>query len=45
MELARTHFQDVAGELLSGVTRIPGSYWMMTMSDPRPDEPSAGPRP
>jgi SAM-dependent methyltransferase len=44
MELARTHFQNVAGELLSGVTRIPGSYWMMTMSDPRPDEPSAGPR-
>lgn len=45
MELARTHFLNVAGELLSGVTRIPGSYWMMTLSDPRPVEPSAGPRP
>jgi len=45
MELAGTHFHNVEGELLSGVTRIPGSYWMMTISGPRPRKPSAGSQP
>jgi SAM-dependent methyltransferase len=40
VELAESRFQGVEGELLIGLTRLPGSYWMMTMSDPRPIEPS-----
>ncbi|MEX2652475.1 MAG: class I SAM-dependent methyltransferase [Acidimicrobiia bacterium] len=38
--LARSQFQSVEGELLTGVTRLPGSYWMMCMSDPSPTKPS-----
>ncbi len=45
MKLARVHFQTVQGDLLSDVTRIPGSYWMMKLSDPRPGESSTRPRP
>jgi SAM-dependent methyltransferase len=41
-KMARSHFQSVEGELLTGLTRLPGSYWMMTMSDPSPIEPSTG---
>ena len=37
-EMASAHFKNVEGELLTGLTRLPGSYWMMTMSDPRPTE-------
>jgi SAM-dependent methyltransferase len=36
LQLARAHFQSVEGELLTRTTRLPGSYWMMTMSDPIP---------
>jgi SAM-dependent methyltransferase len=45
--LARTWFESVEGEVLSGVTRIPASYWMMTMARPRVTEastPAAGSR-
>lgn len=45
--LARAQFDDVEGEVLAGVTRIPGSYWLMRMSDPRETAPSthtSGPR-
>jgi SAM-dependent methyltransferase len=33
--LAQEQFHVVEGDSLSTVTRIPGSYWMMTMSRPR----------
>lgn len=33
--LAQDFFGSVRGELLDGTTRIPGSYWMMTMAAPR----------
>jgi SAM-dependent methyltransferase len=32
--LARASFGDVAGEVWSGVTRIPSSFWMMRMTAP-----------
>ena len=38
--LARSQFQIVEGELLTGLTRLPGSYWMMSLSDPNPTKPS-----
>ena len=33
--LAGTAFSTVSGEVLSGVTRIPSSFWLMRMSGPR----------
>lgn len=39
VDLARTHFHNVEGELLTRVTRIPGSYWMMAMSEPQTSTP------
>jgi len=38
--LARSQFRIVEGELLTGVTRLPGSYWMMSLSDANPTESS-----
>jgi SAM-dependent methyltransferase len=40
--LASRPFKTVEGELLCDVTRIPGSFWMMTMRDPREVVPSPG---
>jgi SAM-dependent methyltransferase len=34
VNLGRSSFGQVTGEVLSGVTRIPGSFWMMRMSAP-----------
>lgn len=36
VELASARFRAVKGTIVSDVTRVPGSYWMMTMSGPRP---------
>ncbi len=33
--LGHASFSTVEGETLTDVTRIPGSFWMMTMSEPR----------
>jgi len=33
--LGQASFAEVDGETLTDVTRIPGSFWMMTMSKPR----------
>jgi SAM-dependent methyltransferase len=35
VQLARTSFDGVEGEVVSQVTRVPGSYWVMTMTRPR----------
>ena len=40
VELASKWFESVEGEILSDVTRIPGSFWMMHMSRARAVEPS-----
>jgi hypothetical protein len=39
--LARESFDTVDGDVLSGVTRVPSSFWMMRMSAPK----VAAPRP
>lgn len=35
VELARGSFDRVGGEILDDVTRVPGAFWLMRMSDPR----------
>jgi Methyltransferase domain len=40
VELATGRFERVEGEIWSHVTRVPGSYWMMHMSQTRVAEPS-----
>jgi hypothetical protein len=35
LALARGAFGDVNGEVVSGLTRIPSSFWLMRMSGPR----------
>ena len=42
--LANNRFESVDGEILSDVTRIPGSFWMMQMTRSRAEEPSRPPR-
>jgi hypothetical protein len=32
--LARASFRVVTGQVLAGVTRVPGSFWMMTLRVP-----------
>jgi hypothetical protein len=32
--LARASFDDITGEVWSGITRIPSSFWMMRMTAP-----------
>ncbi len=34
VEMAQQHFAKVDGKVLSEVTRVPGSFWMMNMSAP-----------
>lgn len=36
VDLGRRRFESVDGEVLSNVTRVPSSHWMMWMSRPRP---------
>jgi SAM-dependent methyltransferase len=44
MALARKSFGEVDGEVLSGVTRVPSSFWMMRMRAAAPD-PARGAQP
>jgi hypothetical protein len=34
VELARTAFQDVDGEIIDDATRVPASFWLMRMRTP-----------
>jgi SAM-dependent methyltransferase len=34
-DLAKPLFGSVEGEVLAGLTRVPGSYWMMRLTQPR----------
>jgi SAM-dependent methyltransferase len=41
--LADEWFERVEGELWTDVTRVPGTYWMMRLRDPRPEACPASP--